>query len=683
MNFCYKIYLQFIFLLLCVASYSTAKAKAEKYNKLRYIQSADEALARGSNYTAIDLYLKVIEKSPKQKSIYTNLAKAYLQARDYEQATIYFNKAFTADSILNVSALYYAALCTKMQGKYTQAIPQFKLLGKLYKEDDAPKMKRWSRLELDGCLFALKELKPDPFVKLKHLGKEVNSNYGDMAPTLWNDQLYFSSINSDTVLIKNMAKNGDNEAALMKLYSSKIIDDVYSTKVQVKTFSQEGTHISNPAFSANGTRMVYTICPDDSFMPDCQIYYSKIQGFTFPEGELLNQEINLKGSTNTQPYLTRNSNGNEVLYFVSNRAGGRGGTDIWVSIANANGEFSTPRNLGSKINTDRNEVTPFFDVATATLYFSSNGWLSLGGSDIYKSQLDISGRFSNTAENLGAPFNSPCEDTYFRLGKNNEQGYLASNRPGVFSLRSATCCFDIFSFKYDRSVFLAAQGTVTDEETKQTLTGLVVNLWLSSNVSKEADFLLAADTLTNKSNFFFNLKPEKLYKLTAVKDGFLIATQLISTQGKTQSDTQQLQVVLQKLVKNKTYRLSNIYYDYDKTDLRPESKATLDTLYTFLINNSSLIIEISAHTDSRGSNEYNLNLSQKRAESCMNYLLAEKQIPAQRITAKGYGETLPIQDCNQVPNCPTETEGDCPCHQLNRRTEFKITGQIQLMDAEE
>jgi hypothetical protein len=411
-------------------------------------------------------------------------------------------------------------------------------------------------------------------------------------------------------------------------------------------------------------------------MPECAIYMSERSGATWIEGKKLNEEINLKGSTNTQPYLAKNNVGQEVLYFVSNREGGKGGNDIWLSVMNKKGEFGTPRNLGSKVNTDRDEVTPFYDTPTGTLYFSSNGWISMGGADIYKTQSDASGKFTNRAENLGAPFNSACDDNYFRPGRSGEEGYLVSNRPGIYSVRGKTCCYDIFSYKYDRRVFVAVRGQVIDEATQQPIAGAAVNLALRSDNLTEADVTIANDTSKTNDPYFFNLKTEKLYKLSAFKDGYFTASQSFTTKGLVKSDTLEVNIYLKKLEKNKAYRLNNIYYDFDKSDLRAESKGTLDTLYNLLVENPTIIIELSSHTDVRGSDVYNLNLSQKRAESCVNYLINEKKVPSNRITAKGYGETKVLEDCAKYPDCPADQSSDCPCHQNNRRTEFKIIGEL-------
>lgn len=648
-----------------------------KFDKKLYKKAADEAFKAGSIFSAADLYLEILKNDSTDKTVLYNLAESFYMAKDYDQAALYFYKAYKGDSTGNPTALYYAALCTKMQGKYPEAREMFRRFSKSYSGTDAVKMKKWARVEVDGCNFAIKETAGDQNLKLVHLGKEVNSNYADQAPAYRNDVLYFASIHSDTVLWMNKdMSDAKKEGVLMKLYTSKVDGDNYEPAERLKTFDQTGKHISNGSFSSDGNKFFYTICDGGSMTkPNCDIYMSELEGSDWGTGKKLNEEINLKGSTNTQPFLAKEAGGNEVLYFVSDREGGKGGLDIWYSALNKKGEFGPPKNAGNKVNTDRDEVTPFWDTKTNTLYFSSNGWINMGGYDIFKSASEGAGKYS-TPENLGAPFNSPCNDYYYRFGKSNTDGYFVSNRPGIFSVRGKTCCDDIFEYKYVHKIDLAVKGHVIDETTQEIIPGAVVTLSLQST-DNSGDVPLNTDSIPDTRSYFFNLNAEKAYKATAVKDGYFTASRTFNTKGSVKSDTMQIDIYLKKLEKNKAYRLSNIYYDFDKADLRPASKATLDTLYNILMENPTIIIELSSHTDSRGNDQYNLDLSQKRAESCVNYLINEKGLDKARITAKGYGKSKPLEDCSKYPECPNDQSGDCPCHQLNRRTEFKIIGELE------
>jgi outer membrane protein OmpA-like peptidoglycan-associated protein len=254
---------------------------------------------------------------------------------------------------------------------------------------------------------------------------------------------------------------------------------------------------------------------------------------------------------------------------------------------------------------------------------------------------------------------------------------FVSNRPGIMSVRSETCCDDIFLYGYYDVKYIAVTGFVFDEDdpSQTPIENATVALFVSGLNDIQGDIKIGDDTIINNTPYFFSINFDKSYKVTGSASGYLSNSATFHTHGINKSDTLRVDIFLKKFEKEKAYRLKNIYYDYDKWDLRPESEKTLDTLYTLMIENPLIIVELGSHTDIRGSEAYNMNLSQKRAESCVNYLI-KKGIPKQRIIPKGYGESKTLEDCTKYADCPDSGTGDCPCHQINRRTEFKIIGEL-------
>jgi outer membrane protein OmpA-like peptidoglycan-associated protein len=285
---------------------------------------------------------------------------------------------------------------------------------------------------------------------------------------------------------------------------------------------------------------------------------------------------------------------------------------------------------------------------------------------------------------------------YFVVDKAAAGGYMVSNRPGVIALKNETCCDDIFSFRFDNMIYVAVQGYVydVDDTTNTPLDGSLVSLYLSQlgtdtdldvNERKKTtevtettveDVLITGDTTRQQKMYFFNLSTGRDYKLSASKEGFFSGKGLftdfvgVTTRGISESDTLRADLYLKRMQVGVAYKLKNIYYDFDKANLRTESEFTLDSLLIILEEHPTIKIEIGSHTDSRGSDEYNIKLSQKRAESVVKFL-AKKRIPIERMVAKGYGESTPVAP-NKKPDGTDNPEG----RQLNRRTEFKILGKV-------
>ncbi len=295
---------------------------------------------------------------------------------------------------------------------------------------------------------------------------------------------------------------------------------------------------------------------------------------------------------------------------------------------------------------------------TNTLYFSSDGHINIGGADVFKTK-PANGSWSEP-ENLGMPINSSVDDMYYSWNEKDGIGFVVSNRPGGYGLKSETCCDDIYQL-YRYRIFLAVKGKLVDPDSGNVVKDQVVNLYDANTGA------LIKSYNSKDGSYFFDLNPDKSYKISVARDGYFTGTQLYNTLGKDKSDTASFTVSMKKMVMNKAYSLSNIYYEYDKADLIPASKLVLDTLYDILKENPTITIELSAHTDSKGADKYNEELSQKRAEACTNYLVNEKGIAKDRIVAKGYGKTMPVAP-NTNPDGSDNPEGRAK----NRRTEFKI-----------
>lgn len=650
----------------------------EDFNVKREIRNAKRSLSQGDIYAAADAYLKVIQFAPERTEIKYELAEAYRFSRDYENSAIWYLEVDSIDHEIYPLSTYYAGLMLKMNGRCDDAIPYFERFYKKNRGDFPYQFKSWAKTEIEGCELAKEWLKKPLSVKITHLDSTVNSYYTDISPMMWDDTtLLFASLPSDTVIV--LEDRAVEKDIYIKFYSTTKKDSSY-TKAQVfNKFFEEDVHTANGSFSADRKRFYFTKCYENfSGIPVCSIFESVYLRGEWMQPRALPDAINPGNSNSTHPTIALYEDGDEILYFVSDRAGGRGEKDIWYSKRKKNGEYTDPRNAGSRINSDRDEVTPFYDNETQTLYFSSNGHPSYGGFDVYSSKGEKN-RWGEP-ENIGVPINSSTDDMYYRFNEFADgEGFFVSNRPGIISIRNETCCDDIFEFEYFNSKRIFVKGFVYEEgdPEMEKINGAKVALLSMDSLNENGKELrLNIDTTRSDKPYFFKIDFEKKYKVAGSKEGYLNGSTNFNSLGIDKSDTLHVDIYLRRFEKNKAYRLKNVYYDYDKWFLREASEKTLDTLYNIMIDNPKIIVEIGSHTDIRGSDFYNNRLSQKRAESCVQYLI-DKGIGMHRLLARGYGESRLIREgCEEIAGCPEEGEGDCPCHQANRRTEFKVVGEL-------
>lgn len=333
----------------------------------------------------------------------------------------------------------------------------------------------------------------------------------------------------------------------------------------------------------------------------------------------------------------------KTLYFASDRPGGHGGTDIWLSRDNGTG-WSEPVNLGPTVNTPGNELFP--TINGNTLYFASSAHENMGGLDIFSTTMQ-NDRWTEP-ENIGYPMNTVHDDFAFVLDEGGNSGYLSSDRSGNDRIHAFTLNQRIFTLD---ALVMDSTGLLPHVEAK------LMNV----------ETLEESTALTDKNGrVIFPLSPESTYDLTVQQDGYLAARKRISTKGLAVSDTLEAKVSLLGIELNKPIAIENIYFDYDKWDIRPDAAKELDKLLAIIKENPDLSFELGSHTDARGSDMYNLVLSDARANSTVDYLIRNGADPA-RIKAKGYGEERLVNTCGNGIKCTEEA------HQANRRTEFTIT----------
>lgn len=758
--------------LLIVNMSSYAQIDKEKAIKPRHeLKIADLLYAQSHYYSAAEYYKEVIRVKPENRYAKYWLAMSTLKASDYENAVKYF-KSFDEHRFgpktkqkriekenqeIYGLANYYYGVSLKHVSDYPAAIEKLKEFKAKY---NMPDKADWNVIvdnEIEGAEWALAhpELKK---VKVKSLGELINTGYEDAAPMPVNDStIYYTSLQEDKLLFVDKTK----EIPPYRLYQSSKVDGVWQRGKKLPAiFQDEKFGTGNSALSEDGNRMYFCKCYNNQVDEViCNLFLSEKKKDRWQEPFKLNESINDPKYTSTQPAVRTGGDGMDIVYFVSDREGGKGGMDIWYFIRTARGDFKGPRLLGGAINTIQDELTPFYDNAENLFYFSSNGLPSMGGFDVFVSYEDESLGWVKP-ENIGLPVNSSADDLYYikELGKTS--GFIVSNREGTSKIRNKYTGDDIFYFE-DLKFGLEGFVFKEDKNGDLPLDGATVKLYTTDAYGVE--YLVEEITDLN-DKYFFNLKPDKEYKVEVVKPGFSSSFEYISTMDLAEEDTLSknlkvnqtsvyalgslyddkdsskttkldnavltlyelgpndtkktlktkkmgegieyfsfdvrtdkeyvIEVVKEGYFKRsipvntynvpsgkefvdvsayltaievgKSYELANILYDFGKSTLREESKVVLDELVTILKENPSILIELGSHTDSKGSDELNVKLSQERAQSCVDYIIS-KGVSAARLSAKGYGESSPIAP-NENPDGSDNEEG----RQKNRRTEFKV-----------
>lgn len=620
-----------------------------------------------SAITFLNAYLKNGKKDAEAMAL---LGQAYMKVRDYEKAQHTFLNAYNYDKEKKGESLYYHAQMMKSNGQYDSAKINFQKFKKEYKGKDKLLKKQATR-EISLCdsvqqLFAIEKK-----IIIQHLDTSINKVNIEAAPiNLSDDQLVFTSFRTE----KREYEMEDDTAKSLKrkLYLATRNKGEWKFDGEFGgNLNNDEVHTGNASFSADRKRVYFTRCKLNYLdQMVCAIYVSKKEGDTWSEPVRLPKPINGSKYTSTMPAVTIDPvNGNDIIYFASNRSGGKGGLDIWYTVYNPKkDEYKIPKNAGSKINSSQDEMSPFFDSDTRTLYFSSNGLGGLGGYDVFKTRGD--GKKFTGTENLGQPVNTGADEMYYTISTNREEGFFVSNRKGGNALKNKTCCDDIYYYKHSEYIHLFLKGTVRDAlDPEQVIPNAEIALYIRDKKTKEK-FLVKTISADSLGNYSTALEPAQDYFVVAKMEDYLGTNADVTTEGIVASVDLRRDLVMLKKPKLPIH-IPNIKYEFDKSNILESSKIVLDTTVLRLLDaNPELIVEIQSHTDSKGGDAYNMKLSQKRAESVVKYLQS-KGISADRLRAKGYGETVPI-----APNENPDGSDNPDNRARNRRTDFKIIGVI-------
>jgi peptidoglycan-associated lipoprotein len=632
-------------------------AEGQKKQKDSRAQAAFNA---GEYFEAIDLYKnavnKVSDKSQKTEILF-RIGECYRILGDARSAELWYRKAVREDYQDPIIYLRYGQMML-INEKYDEAREEFKRYLELVPDDPR------GNVGIESCEAAV-NWKDNPTAYIVENMRYFNSRERDFSPAYISEsytEVYFTSTREDATGNETHGATGQNFADLFSTSLDR--KGKWSVPVPVKSLNSEfedGTPCISPDFST----LYFTRCKKGKNQQlGCQILRASAEGDDWSEPKVVLEDLN-DSVTTAHPAISPDGN---TLYFVSDMPGGVGEKDIWKVSRGQGGSWGKPENLGEQINTPGNELYPYVH-SDGTLYFSTDSRVGLGGLDIYRATRDETGSWN--LENMKPPINSSEDDFGIVFEADAERGFFSSARNGRGN-------DDIFSFVLPPLEF-SVKGVVKDERNDQILPGSIVKSVGSDGITVEA-------TTGDEGNFRFMLKPGTDYVFIASQPGYLNGKERESTRGLDQSREFDVTIYLASITQ--VIELPNIFYDFAKWDLRPESMVSLDNLVETLDDNPNVTIELMSHTDSRGTPADNQELSQKRAQSVVDYLIS-KGIQPDRLKAKGYGESQPkVVDDKVLAQYDFLEPGDVltesfinqlgsaelqeKAHQVNRRTEFRV-----------
>jgi outer membrane protein OmpA-like peptidoglycan-associated protein len=614
--------------------------EGKKYYEVRRDKEAEEVLK------------KALKEDDDFVEAHSALAYLLMGYNRSAEAIIHFEKAVQINAKFYPQNIYFLANAYMSIGKYEEAIKSYEMLSKF--DRISPATKEAAAKELINAKFGANAVKnPKPF-KPVNMGPGVNTDFAEYFPSITADGKQF--LFTREIILSEHQRQED-------FYLSKKDNNEWKSAMPVTGVNTSGNE-GAPSISADGNYMFFASCmemtgdygsPDRKGYGSCDIFYSQKK-----DGKWT-RPVNIGPTVNTANWETQPSfsSDGKTLYFIRGMLS-RGAIkeqDIYMSVIGDDGKFGTPVKLSDKINTSEQEESVFIHPDNQTLYFSSAGHPGMGGLDIFMSRRQPDGSWGE-AINLGYPINTYATDNSLLVDPGGKLAYFASDRAGGYG------SLDIYQFELPEDVrpekLTYVKGKTYNAKTKEAVSAKF------ELIDRETQQNVAESYSDNAGQFLVTLTGNKNYIVNVSKDGYLFYSDNFSLKGK-ETDFDKpflLDIPLQPIDTGNTVELKNVFFDVDKWELKPESKAELDKLIFFLNKNPNVKIELGGHTDNTGKKEWNKTLSTNRAKSVYDYILTNGKIAAARLSYKGYAETKP-----KVPNDTPENKAK------NGRTEFKVTGK--------
>lgn len=429
-------------MIVCSAMLFTFNASGQSYSQ--YVEFADQKMIERDYIYAIQYYEKAMDMDSNSVEINWKYAEALRMYKDFPKAEYYYQKVFERENakIYNKS-IFWLASVQYLNGKYNEALTNWKRAKKVYKRDRDSYEYLKSQQMIKNCLWARKAIIDTTDYIVEPLPDPVNTPNTEFAPVIHNNKLYFSSLQADSI---NYIEEVYASEYSIQIYTADQEDSIFKNVGILDDVVAKDMNTANGSFSPDGTRFYFSRCNSNY---ECKIYVAKVEGDKFTDIDSLGDIINEPGYISTMPHCTKVGE-YEVLFYASNVKHNYGGLDLWYSIIKEGNQYSLPKSLGPDINTMDDEISPFYDTVENKLYFSSSWYPGFGGQDIFVAK-NYNFQFKEP-ENLGLPINSTKNDMYYIRDYKNETNYFSSNREGVQFAKNPTCCNDIFTAKLPKVI---------------------------------------------------------------------------------------------------------------------------------------------------------------------------------------------------------------------------------------